>query len=54
MVQWVKDLALSLQQLRSLLWRGFDPWPWNSHMPQVQPKQTNKTTRRQKLPAILT
>lgn len=23
MVQWVKDLALSLQQLRSLLWQGF-------------------------------
>ena len=27
MAQWVKDLALSLQQLRSLLWHGFDSWP---------------------------
>ena len=25
--QWVKDLALSLLWLRSLLWRGFDSWP---------------------------
>ena len=27
MVQHVKDPALSLHQLRSLLWHGFDPWP---------------------------
>ena len=27
--QCVKDPALSLQQLRSLLWHGFDPWPGN-------------------------
>ena len=27
--QWVKDLVLSLQWLRLLLWCGFDPWPWN-------------------------
>ena len=26
-VQWVKDLALSLQRLRSLLSLGFVPWP---------------------------
>ena len=26
-------VALSLQQLGSLLWHGFDPWPGNSHMP---------------------
>ena len=25
--QWVKDLALSLQQFGSLLWHGFGPWP---------------------------
>ena len=26
--QWVEDLALSLQQqLWSLLWQGFNPWP---------------------------
>ena len=27
MAQQVKDLALSLKQLRSLLWHGFNPWP---------------------------
>ena len=27
--QWVKDLALSLQRLGSLLWCGFEPWPGN-------------------------
>ena len=26
-VQWVKDLALSLQRFGSLLWPGFDYWP---------------------------
>ena len=30
--QWVKDLVLSLQWLRSLLWHRFDPWPGNFHM----------------------
>ena len=30
--QWVKDLALSL------LWRGFDPWPGNFHIPWLWPK----------------
>ena len=33
MTQWVKDLVLSLQQLESLLWRRFDPWPGNYNMP---------------------
>ena len=27
LLQWVKDLALSLQWLRSLLWCRFNPWP---------------------------
>ena len=27
MAQQVKDLALSLQQLGSVLWHGFNPWP---------------------------
>ena len=36
-VQRVKDLVLSLQQLKSLLWCGFDLWPRNFHMPQVCP-----------------
>ena len=37
MVQWVQDLALSLQHLGLLLWHGFNPWPRNFHMPQMQP-----------------
>ena len=37
-VQQVKDLALSVQELGSLLWHRFDPWPRNFHMPWVQPK----------------
>ena len=44
MAQWVKDPALSLQQLRQLLWHRFDPWPRNFHMPQVQPKANKKPT----------
>ena len=39
---WVKDPSLSLQQLRSLLWLGFDPWPGNFHMPQEQQKKKKK------------
>ena len=42
MAQWVKDLVLSLQQLRSLLWHGFDPWPRNFHMPGGEAKKNNK------------
>ena len=37
--QWVKDLALSLLWLWSLLWHEFDPWPRNFHIPWVQPKK---------------
>ena len=37
-VQQVKAPALSLQWLWLLLWRGFNPWPRNFHMPQVRPK----------------
>ena len=40
--QQVKDLVLSLQWLRSLLWHGFNPWPGNFHMLQVQPKKKKK------------
>ena len=32
---FVKDPALSPQQLRLLLWHRFDPWPGNFHMPWV-------------------
>ena len=37
--QQVKDLVLSLQWHRSLLWHGFNPWPRNFHMAQVGPKK---------------
>ena len=37
-VQWVKDLALSLPWLWSLLWQMLDPWPKNFYMPQAWPK----------------
>ena len=42
MAQWVKDLVLSLQWLGLLLWCGFDPWPRNFHMLEVQPKKKKK------------
>ena len=38
-VQWVNDLALSLQQLWSLLCFRFSPWLGNFHMSQVWPKR---------------
>ena len=42
MAQQVKDLALSLLWLRPLLWCGFNPWPWDFHMPQAQSKKKSK------------
>ena len=36
--QWVKDPALSLQWLGTLLWSKFCPWPGNFHLPQTWPK----------------
>ena len=42
MAQWVKQLVLSLLWLRPLLWRGFDPWPWNFHLLQMRPKEKKK------------
>ena len=48
MAQWVKDLLLSLQWLRLLLWLGFYSWLSNFRMPQVQPnKQTKMCMKRQ-------
>ena len=38
-VQWVKDLVLSLQHLESLLWLGFVPWLGNFHILQQPPPQ---------------
>jgi len=38
--QWVKDPALSLQQLGSLPWCGFNPWPWeHPHAVGVAPQK---------------
>ena len=53
--QWVKDLALSLQRLRSLLWQGLGPWPGTLHMPHVQPKERERKKERDmyKLPPLL-
>ena len=39
MAQWVKDLVLPLLWLGWLLWWGFNPWPRNFCMPQLQPKK---------------
>ena len=36
-----KGLVVSLQWLRLLLQRGFDPWPGSVHMPQVWQKKKN-------------
>ena len=45
MAQWFNDLALSLQQLGSLLWGEFDPWPGNFHMPRAQSKKKKNVHR---------
>ena len=37
MVQGVKDLVLSLQRLKSLLWYGFHLWPRNLQIMQAWP-----------------
>ena len=43
MAQQVKDPELLLQQLRSLLWHGFDSQLWNFYMLRAWPnKQNNK------------
>ena len=47
MAQWVKDLALSLQRRKWLLWCRFQPLPENFHMPWVWPNKTEKLSRRE-------
>lgn len=37
--QRIKDLALSLHWLGSLLWLGLDPWPGKFHMPRAWQKE---------------
>ena len=44
-IQWVKDLALSLWWLRSLLWHGFGLWPRNFYVPWLWPKEERKGGR---------
>ena len=44
MAQWVKDVVVLLQQLRSLLWHGFNPWPGNYHMLWAQSKKKKSHT----------
>ena len=44
--QWVKDLALSLLWLGSLLWWGFSTWPGNICMPQACPPHQKKKLKR--------
>ena len=41
MAQPVKNPALSVQQLRSLLWQGFSLWHGNFHMQNALPKNNN-------------
>ena len=43
MVQQVKDLALPLLWLRSLLWHRFGSWPGNVHMLQARPKKKKES-----------
>ena len=46
-VQQIKDSALSLQQLRSLLWLRFNFWPGNFHMPWAWQKKKRKEKTKQ-------
>lgn len=39
MAQWVKEPALSLQQLVLLMGYGFGPWPGNLHIQSAWPKK---------------
>ena len=51
--QQVKDLALSVQHLGSLLWNGFDPWPGNFHMSWMWPPPKKKKTESKRSSALL-
>lgn len=46
-VQWIKDLAMLLQQLGSLLWFefGFKPWPRNFHIYKLNQKNPQNHER---------
>ena len=49
MVEWVKEPAWSLEQLRSLLWCRFDPWPGKFHMLSVWQRKKGKKDRRKEV-----
>lgn len=44
LAQWIKDPALSLQRLRSLLWHRFKSWPRNCLMPCGKNKNKNTSS----------
>ena len=46
MGQWVRDLALSPQRLKLLLWPGFDPWPGSCR--KLQASEAKKKEKRKK------
>ena len=46
MAQWVKDLALSLLWLMSLLSCGFNPWPGKFCMIYAQPKRKERKEKK--------
>ena len=59
MAQWVKDLALSLQWLGSLLWCRFDSWPWDWGLPSAtgmakkkKKKERNGSCKHQTVPSV--
>ena len=49
MAQWVKDPALSLQQLGWLLRHGFSPWHGNFRMPWALPHAMGITKKKMNL-----
>ena len=52
-VHWLKNLALSLLQLGSLLWHRFEPWPGNFHMLWVPSKKKKTKTKTKKQSCLL-
>ena len=51
--QWVRDLALSLQRLLSLLWPIASSWSGNFHMPQEWPRKGGGETTENQVHACL-
>ena len=51
-VQWSKDLALPQLWCRAQLWLGFDPWPRNFNMLQLQTKKKKKKSSAHSCPYL--